>query len=136
MIDELKKLRDERSSITTIGYTGVGVPLRTPEQIAMLDALIKLFEGDSAEADVLGRLVEAWRGSSNPYLHEKSIAAATSGVLALRALPQVMAENETLRAELAALKRGRIAVENLIGQQVQIPPEFAQVLNDNFWDLA
>lgn len=68
-----------------------------------LTAVIKLFKGDSAEADVLGRLVEAWRGSSNPYLHEKSIAAATSGALALRALPQVMAEVERLRAALKSI---------------------------------
>lgn len=46
------------------------------------------------------------------------------------------AENERLRAELASLKRGRIAVENLVKQQAQIPPEFAQVLDDNFWNLV
>lgn len=72
-----------------------------------LTAVIKLFEGDSAEAGVLKDEICSWRGSGDLAEHDVKyiIPAMESGALALRALPKVMAEVERLRAALEMIAK-------------------------------
>lgn len=75
-----------------------------------LTAVIKLFEGDSAEADVLENEVSAHvEESYGEYSYKdsciKELTACKSGALALRALPKVMAEVERLRAALEMIAK-------------------------------
>lgn len=119
-LDVLKELRDEtRWGFITreepINKRGDkvcemcnAIPCRTPTQIAALTHVIKQQESladAEGHAAVLLKLANIWRSSSNPALHEDSIASCNAGALALTERPALMAELTTAREQIAGLER-------------------------------